>query len=112
MAADKRADIVAWLPGMKLPIELKRDKHPEVWNSIQDQLERFYTRDPESLGFGIYAVLWFGKNHLHLIPKPPTPLKSPASADEMERQLRTLVPAERQNRIAVIVLDVSAEIPD
>lgn len=112
MAADKRADVVALLPGIKLVLELKRDYHSEVWSSIQNQLERFYTRDPDAQGFGIYAAFWFGGKRGHLIPLPPAPFDPPRSANEMQRQLQSLIPPDRQSKVAVVVLDVSGEIPD
>jgi hypothetical protein len=111
MAADKRADIVALLPGMKLVVELKRDSHAEVWNSVQGQLERFYTRDPDAQGFGIYAVFWFGEKRAQPIPYPPAPLDVPRSAKEMRMQLESSVAPERKSKVAIVVLDVSGEIP-
>jgi hypothetical protein len=111
MAADKRADIVALLPGMKLVVELKRDYHPEVWNSIQDQLERFYTRDTEAKGFGIYVVFWFGEKRGQSIPRPPKPFDLPRSAKEMQVQLESLISPDHRSKIAVAVLDVSGAIP-
>lgn len=111
MAADKRADLVALLPGMKLVVELKRDYHAAVWTSIQGQLERFYTRDPDAQGFGIYAVFWFGEKRGHPIPCPPAPLAVPKSANEMRLQLELSVAPERRSKVAIVVLDVSGEIP-
>lgn len=111
MAADKRADIVALLPRMKLVVELKRDYHAEVWDAIQKQLERFYTRDPEAKGYGIYVVLWFGSKRTSAIPLPPHPCKRPDSASEMQKMLQALIPAERRHKIGVVVLDVSGDIP-
>ena len=111
MAADKRADIVALLPGMKLVVELKRDYHPAVWVAIQEQLERFYTRDPEAQGYGIYVVLWFGSKRTSAIPLPPPPYKRPDSASAMQEILQGLIPEERRHKIAAVVLDVSGEIP-
>ena len=61
MASDKRADICIFANKMKLVIELKRDYHSEVWTAVERQLDRFYTRDPEANGFGIYGVFWFGE---------------------------------------------------
>lgn len=72
MANDKRADIVAILPGMKLVFELKRDYHTDVWDAIQTQLERLYTRDPDASGFGIYLVFWFGDARGSRLPNPPS----------------------------------------
>ncbi|MDP2033945.1 MAG: hypothetical protein Q8K29_11100 [Polaromonas sp.] len=111
MAADKRADIVALLPEMKLVLELKRDYHREVWSSIQDQLERFYIRDPYARGFGIYVVFWFGGKRGNPIPKPPAPLQVPRSAKEMQLQLQSFIPPERASKVVVVVIDVSGEIP-
>jgi hypothetical protein len=111
MAADKRADIVALVPGMKLVIELKRDYHAEVWVAIQEQLERFYTRDPEAQGYGIYVVLWFGTKRTSPIRIPPSPYKRPESASEMQGILQSLIPHGKRHRIVVVVLDVSGEIP-
>jgi len=111
MAVDKRADIVALLPGMKLVVELKRDYHSAVWAAIQEQLERFYTRDPEAQGYGIYVVLWFGSKRKSAIPLPPPPHERPDSASAMQEILQALIPEERRHKIAVVVLDVSGEIP-
>ena len=111
MAADKRADIVAWVPGTKLVVELKRDFHAKVWVAIEEQLERFYTRDPEAQGYGIYVVLWFGSKRTLAIPLPPPPHKRPDSASAMQEILQALIPEERRHKIAAVVLDVSGKIP-
>jgi hypothetical protein len=111
MAADKRADIVALVSGMKLVMELKRDYHSEVWVAIQEQLERFYTRDPEAQGYGIYVVLWFGSKGTSAIRIPPSPYKRPESASEMQGILQSLIPNGKRQKIGVVVLDVSGEIP-
>lgn len=111
MAKDKRADVVATLPGMKVVVELKRDIHDEVWTAIETQLERFYTRDPEAQGFGIYGVFWFGEKRRGKISAPPKPLTMPQSASEMQQQLSSLVPIARRGKIAVIVIDLSGDIP-
>ena len=107
MASDKRADIVAFLPGIKVVIELKRDYHAEVWTAIDRQLDRFYTRDPGAKGFGIYSVFWYGSQRGRPIPKPPAPLSIPLSADEMQCHLTSLLPPEKCNRIKVFVVDVA-----
>lgn len=111
MAADKRADIVALVTGMKLVMELKRDYHSEVWVAIQEQLERFYTRDPEAQGYGIYVVLWFGTKRTSAIRIPPSPYKRPESASEMQGILQSLIPDGKRHKIGVVVLDVSGKIP-
>ncbi len=42
-----------------MPIEIKKDSHPDVWKAMHDQLMAMYTIDPETDGYGIYLVLWF-----------------------------------------------------
>lgn len=110
MANDKRADIVAILPGMKLVFELKRDYHADVWGAIQTQLERLYTRDPDASGFGIYVVFWFGDARGSRLPRPPRSFDPPKTAEEMQDILRSLVAFKQRERIGVVVLDVSGEI--
>ena len=66
MVDDKRADIAVARPGMKVLVELKKDTHLEVWSAAQEQLDRFYTRDPEAKGFGIYGVFWFAEKEKKL----------------------------------------------
>lgn len=111
MASDKRADIVAFMPSIKLVLELKRNYHPMVWSAVQEQLERFYTRDPEAKGYGIYVILWFGSRVASAGPLPPHPHSRPKSASEMQNLLIELIPVERRYKIGVVVLDVSGEIP-
>jgi len=110
MVADKRADIVALAPNIKLVIELKRDYHPDVWTAIRDQLDRFYTRDPEAQGFGIYGVFWFGSKRSRRIVSPPDGRPSPRTAREMQRRLANLMPRETRERVETLVLDVSPPI--
>lgn len=111
MAADKRADIVASAPKMKLVMELKRDYHSDVWVAIEEQLERLYTRDPDAQGYGIYVVLWFGAKRTSEIAAPPKPYTRPVSANEMLSLLKSLIPDGKRRKIGVVVLDVSGEIP-
>jgi predicted NACHT family NTPase len=107
MVADKRADISVAMPKRKILCELKRDYHGEVWTAIEQQLDRFYTHDPEAKGFGIYCVFWFGAKRPNEIPFPPNGMSRPQSAGEMEQMLKTSLASREQNRIAVVVIDVS-----
>ena len=111
MAHDKRADISVGMLLRKILCELKRDYHPEVWTAAEEQLERFYAHDPDAQGFGVYVVFWFGKRRRTKIPAPPNGKARPTSPAEMERMLQELLPSERAARIAVLVIDVSGEIP-
>ena len=107
MVADKRADISAAMPGRKILCELKRDCHADLWTAADQQLERLYAHDPEAKGFGIYGVFWFGDKCPSPMAKHPNRLELPKSAAELEQMLRDQIPADRRNRLAVIVIDVS-----
>jgi hypothetical protein len=106
MAADRRTDIAVSMPGMKVVIELKRDSHGEVWSAAETQLDRFYTRDPEAKGFGIYGVFWFGGNRKGKLKPAPDGVIPPTAA-AMADALRDRLPEKTRARIDVIVLDVS-----
>jgi hypothetical protein len=110
MVADKRADIAASAIGAKVLCELKRDYHAEVWTAISEQLERFYTPDPDAKGFGIYCVFWFGQKRSQSIPAHPRGLSRPNSASEMERMLKDELSEDVKRRISILVIDVSGEI--
>ena len=109
MVADRRGDMAVAMPGRKILCELKRDYHADVWSAAETQLDRFYTIDPEAKGFGVYGVFWFGDKRGSPIPKPPRGLRQPQSAAEMEATLRELLPEEKRDRIAIVVLDVSGD---
>ncbi|MEN4704488.1 hypothetical protein ABEG95_22930 [Pantoea agglomerans] len=62
MARDKRADIGATFSDhLKIPIEVKRHYHPDVWSAAENQLQKLYAPDPQSDGYGIFLVFWFGE---------------------------------------------------
>jgi len=109
MVADGRADIAVAMPGRKILCELKRDYHADVWSAAETQLDRFYTIDPEAKGFGVYGVFWFGDKRGSPLPAPLGGSPQPQSATEMEATLRGLLPEEKRDRIAIVVLDVSGD---
>lgn len=105
-ADNKRADIkvsFGGVDGFKIPIEIKRDSHDDLWRAIRDQLIEKYVRDPASGGHGIYLVFWFGGKGM---PPPPDGSK-PHSADELEQLLRNALTIEEQRRILTCVFDCS-----
>lgn len=108
MVIDKRADIVLLNSvKQKLPIEVKRDYHADLWTACENQLDRLYTRDPRAQGYGIYLVFWFGDKRPRSMPKPPNSLPKPNTAQELENALQSLIKADDQNRLAVVVIDVT-----
>lgn len=106
----KRADIRASYgtpPELfAVPIEIKRNAHGEVWHAASTQLDRQYARDPQSAGFGIYLVFWFGARRT---ATPPAGVAAPQSAPEMQQSLVRLLPAEDRERLFIRVIDCSGD---
>lgn len=103
-ADDKRADIKVVFGNWHIPVEIKRDTHPDVWTAIRDQLIAKYSREAASDGYGIYIVFWFqGK----LAGTPVDGGRKPTSPQELQQRLAATVPPELQSRIAVLVIDCS-----
>lgn len=108
MVIDKRADIMLFNSArQKLPIEVKRDYHSDLWIACENQLDRLYTRDTQAQDYGIYLVFWFGDKRPRPMPKPPNSLPKPNTAQELENALRSLIKVGDQNRLAVVVIDVT-----
>ena len=106
-ADEKRSDIrVSWggAHGFHIPIEIKRDRHRDLWRAMREQLIAQYTRDPGCMGRGIYLVFWFGGEGM---PAPPDGGTRPHSARELEDRLRNTLAQEERHLIQVCVLDVS-----
>lgn len=106
-AGDKRMDLRAAISvdGKRrvVPIEIKKEDHKNVWTAWRDQLDKQYLNEPDSGGYGIYVVLWFGR-----APKAFEGVK-PKCAAEMATMLRNRIPAADRVRIAVLVMDLSLE---
>ena len=90
-----------------LPVEIKRSKHRDLWTSIDEQLVRKYTIDPEARGYGVYLVLWFGKEHTQTSPDGDRP----DSPEELEDRLRSGLSESQARKISVCVIDVSGAAP-
>jgi hypothetical protein len=111
MFGGKRADLSTALPNRKAFVELKRDYNAELWIAVNNQLDRYYTRDPDASGYGIYGVFWFGEKRSGRIPTRPGGLPEPTSAKDLEDTLTEMLTVAQRERIKVIVIDVSGEIP-
>ena len=109
LANDRRADIIAQRPGLRLPIEIKGQWHSEVWRAADSQLTRLYAADYAADRRGIYLVLWFG--HTVDASRGPraraTGQRRPQSLNAMCDGLIEMSEAARSGAIAVVVLDVS-----
>lgn len=108
-AADKRADLQASTiaEGRRIivPIEVKKDDHPQVWTAWRDQLAARYASNPAAEGMGVYFVLWFGH---HSTPAPGD--IKPTSAEHMAKLLNALIPADRREHIVGLVVDLSRDL--
>ena len=102
-ANDKRADIRVSCRDFQVPIEIKRNVHRDLWSAPRNQLIAQYTIDPNTDGYGIYLVFWFGKD---LTPPPPSGTR-PANAKELKKRLEATLSPDEAHKISVCVIDVS-----
>lgn len=110
MPMTKRADLAFARDQLQLPMEVKGQWHPNVWDAATDQLDVQYLIDWRSHQRGIYCVLWFGdlpSRSGRRLRVPPKGLKRPKMAEEMCRMLIERIPAARRALIDVVVLDLS-----
>ena len=102
-ADDRRSDIHIACRNFQVPVEIKKDSHRDVWSALQNQLIERYTRDPETGGYGIYLLFWFGKEKSQL---PPFGIR-PADAKDMKEKLEATLLPDQARKISVCVIDVS-----
>lgn len=102
-ADDKRPDMHITYSDYHVPVEVKKNSHTELWSAIRSQLIKKYTRDPDTDGYGIYLVFWFGKE---FTKSPPVGRPPETSAELRERLMGTLT-EEEARKITVCVIDVS-----
>ncbi len=111
-AREKRSDLRASYLGPQnqrfhVPVEIKRSQSPDLWTSIEDQLVRKYTIDPEARGYGVFLVLWFGKE----CTQPSPDGGRPGSPEQLEDRLRGTLSVSQARKISVCVVDVSGGAP-
>ena len=102
-AEERRSDIRVSYGGFNVPVEIKKNNHRDLWSAIRNQLIEKYTRDPDADGYGIYLVLWFGKECC----QPPESGVRPNSAAELEERLRDTLSSEEARLISIVVVDVA-----
>jgi hypothetical protein len=111
MPNSKRADLAFAYGQMQLPMEIKGQWHPDVWDAATGQLDLQYLIDWRSEQRGLYCVLWFGDLRSatgRRLKAHPDRLKAPATADEMHAMLVDRVPEPRRSMIDIVVLDLTA----
>lgn len=104
MPQGKRADIVFYHNALWLPVEAKRQQHPDLWDAIEQQLERLYTGHWQAEGQGVFLVFWFGS--MFNVPARPDGGPKPTTAAELQAALDAH-PAVKAERVQVVVLDLS-----
>ena len=102
-ADDNRADIRVTYDHFNVPVEIKKSAHRDLWRAIREQLIAKYTRDPDTDGYGIYLVFWFGKQNCQMSPEG----KRPTSAYKLQLRLLNSLSADEKFKISVCVIDVS-----
>ena len=102
-ANDKRADIRVSYRDFQVPVEIKKNMHQDLWSAPRNQLIAQYTIDPDTNGYGIYLVFWFGKDRT----QPPPSGTRPANAKELKERLEATLSPDEARKISVCVIDVS-----
>ena len=102
-ANDKRADIRVSYEDFQVPVEIKKNMHRDLWSACKNQLIKLYTSAPDTDGYGIYLVFWFGKDHTQ---SPPAGTR-PANAKELKKRLEATLSPDEARKISVCVIDVS-----
>ncbi len=102
-ANDKRADIRVSYGDFQVPVEIKRNMKRDLWSTPRNQLIAQYTIDPNTDGYGIYLVFWFGKDRT----QPPPSGTRPANSEELKKRLEATLPPDEARKISVCVIDVS-----
>ena len=100
----KRADIKVIANPHHIPIEIKREMHPDVWTAIGGQLVEKYGRELVSDGYGIFVVFWFTGLSM---PAPNDGGTRPKTPQELQQRLAATVPESLRHKIAVLVVDCS-----
>ena len=106
-ANDKRADIRVASGDFHVPVEIKKNSHPQLWSALRSQLIARYTIDPATGGYGIYLVLWFGEDAGRRTPLPASGPR-PDGPGALKARLEEDLTPDEARRISVCVIDVSA----
>ena len=102
---EKRPDIVvAYVSHFSVPIETKKNSHRNLWTAMHRQLMKYYVSDPNTGGYGIYLVFWFGPD---FTKAPPPQGQRPETAKGLKERLEATLSEEQKRRITVSVVDVA-----
>ena len=101
-----RADIAVTCNGMKLPVEIKGQWHPELWDAASDQLDARYASDSQAERCGVYIVLWFGDVCDRKLRPHPDGKEAPTTPGALRQMLIDGLPEARRASIDVFVVDL------
>ena len=101
-ANDKRADIRVSYEDFQVPVEIKKNMHRDLWSACKDQLIKLYTSAPDTDGYGIYLVFWFGKEYTQASEEG-----RPANPEGLKKRLEATLSPDEARKISVCVIDVS-----
>ena len=87
-----------------MPVEIKRDRHRELWSARRDQLIKKYASDPDTGGHGVYRVFWFGDDKVQSSPSG----SRPSNPQELKEWLEASLTEDERRGISVLVVDVSS----
>lgn len=109
VAGDKEVDIACSVEAIRMPIEIKCQWHPKLWQGLDSQLDRLYAQDWRADGRGIYVVLWFGnqRQSKRQLASPGRGATRPETPEELQQMLSAGSSAAREGRIRVFVLDLA-----
>ena len=99
----KRSDIRVACADFNLPVEVKKNTHRDLWSAPRMQLISKYTSDPDTEGYGIYLVFWFGA----ALTQEPAAGPRPATPEGLRRQLEATLTDEEARKISICVIDVA-----
>ena len=105
-ARDTRADIRVSCRDFQVPVEIKKNTHPDLWRACRAQLIEQYTRDPATDGYGIYLVFWFGPHHTQRAPSG----RRPANPQDLREGLEETLTEYEARKISIKVIDVSGDL--
>jgi hypothetical protein len=111
MPQDKRADLGFLSSRLQLPMEVKGQWHPDVWDAASGQLDSRYLIDWRSEDRGVFCVLWFGdvpSRTGRRLKAHPDGAAAPSSAEDMRAMLIERIPPNRRAHIEVVVLDLTS----
>ena len=100
---DNRADIVVSYGDFRVPVEIKKNGSRDLLGSVRNQSIALYTRDPATNGYGIYLVLWFGKEYSNTPPSG----RRPRDFQELRESIESVLSEDELLKVSVCVIDVS-----